>query len=253
MRVHALSAATRLTPAVAGDFFAELGARVAGHRALSHPFLRRLRDERLSRAQLAAFAVQHYLYARHFTRNLAALIANTPHEDVRFVLIENMYEEIGEPSRACERAGRRSIDQLTHVALLRRFLHAVGLTRAGVDAARPLPATRALIAVYDELCRGSDWLTALGAMGPGTECVVPTLYADVLRCIQRSRVVGKADYVFWSLHVSCDEGHGSAMIRALVPYAASRHARRKIANGAQRALDARAAWFDALEHRVFAS
>ena len=85
-------------PAAPGRF-AELMAEVEAHPALHHPFLQRFAEERLSRGQLGAFAIQHYLYSRRFARNLAAVIANVPEESARNLLVLNMYEEIGEPNR----------------------------------------------------------------------------------------------------------------------------------------------------------
>ena len=80
-------------------FFATLQEEIAAHPALSHPFLIRFSVEPLSITQLRTFAVQHYMYSRFFTRNLAAVISNTPDEQARSLLIMNMYEEIGEPMK----------------------------------------------------------------------------------------------------------------------------------------------------------
>src|ERR1700755_253849 len=84
-------------------FFAQLEAAVMTHPALSHPFLQRLATEPLSHEQLRAFASQHYLYSRRFSNNLAAVIANSPDEHARTLLVLNMYEEIGKPSRLRDR------------------------------------------------------------------------------------------------------------------------------------------------------
>lgn len=285
------------------DFFAELEAAVLGHPALAHSFLQRLAKEPVSREQLQAFAGQHYLYSRRFSNNLAAVISGSPDEHARTLLVLNMYEEIGEPSRlrdrvhlilleeglvsgaqlaealerqvieggvqdvvaaliddgtvsrtevarVMERNTRRAKD-LTHPALFRRFLSALGLGPDELSELVAIEETDEINATYRSLCRDSHWLEGLAAMGPGTECVVPTLYRQILQGIHRSGLVSPADYVFWTVHVHCDDGHGRNIIEAMQPYAADPEARQMMMRGALSALDARHRWFDGLERHVF--
>jgi pyrroloquinoline quinone (PQQ) biosynthesis protein C len=84
-------------------FLEELQYEVQSHPVVRHPFLQRFAEGGLSLEQLRAYATQHYLYSRRFSQNLAALIANTPDEHARMLLILNMYEEIGEPARIRDR------------------------------------------------------------------------------------------------------------------------------------------------------
>lgn len=286
----------------AEQFFTDLLERINAHPALHHPFLQRFATERLDRQEVRAYATQHYLYSRLFTRNLAAVIANTPDENARGLLILNLYEEIGEPTRIrdymhlllleaglvkpeevakalhhlTQRGGRdvvqallelelvardavvdlarrnmREAKELTHPALFRRFLFALGLQIEDLPLTEPIPETRHFIEEYEAVCRDSHWLEGLGAMGPGTECVVPTLYSYVLKGLARSRVVSPPDQVFWTIHVYCDDGHGRNIINAMKPYADAIEHRHLIASGAMRVLDARMAWFDGLERHVF--
>jgi pyrroloquinoline quinone (PQQ) biosynthesis protein C len=285
------------------DFFAELEAAVLEHPALSHPFLQRLAAGPLSREQLRSFAGQHYLYSRRFANNLAAVIANSPDEHARTLLVLNMYEEIGEPSRlrdrvhlvlleeglvsgaqlaeafeqqvtagvegdivatliddgvisrgevarVMERNTRRAKD-LTHPALFRRFLSALGLDADELSEITPIEETMEVNAAYRALCRDGHWLEGLAAMGPGTECVVPTIYKQILKGIAESGFVAPADYVFWTVHVHCDDGHGRNIIEAMRPYATDLEARQMMMRGALGALDARRSWFDGLERHVF--
>jgi pyrroloquinoline quinone (PQQ) biosynthesis protein C len=284
-------------------FFTRLEAAVMTHPALTHPFLQRLATEQLTLEQLRAFASQHYLYSRRFSNNLAAVIANSPDEQARTLLVLNMYEEIGEPSRLRDRVhlvlleaglvsgaqlaaafekqvldgsshdvvstlidmgvvsraevaklmehNTRKAKDLTHPALFRRFLNALQLDAAELQRIEPIAETEQFNASYRSLCRDSHWLEGLSAMGPGTECVVPTLYRQILQGIQNSGLVSVADYVFWTVHVHCDDGHGRNIIEAMQPYADDSLHQQRMLNGAMSALDARQAWFDGLLHHVF--
>lgn len=284
-------------------FFEQLESTVMSHPALSHRFLQRLATERLSLEQLRAFASQHYLYSRRFSNNLAAVISNSPDEHARTLLVLNMYEEIGEPSRLRDRVhlvlleeglvtgaqlaqaleqqvnegsshdvvsiliesgviSRKEVAEimehnthkakdLTHPALFRRFMSALGLTGDELNAIEPIPETDEFNASYRALCRDSHWLEGLSAMGPGTECIVPTVYSQILQGIRNSGLVSATDYVFWTVHVHCDDGHGRNIIEAMQPYADDALHQQKMFSGAVRALDARQRWFDGLLGHVF--
>jgi pyrroloquinoline quinone (PQQ) biosynthesis protein C len=287
----------------ADAFFSELDRYVAAHPVCRHRFLERMATERLTLAQLQSFALQHYLYSRGFACNLAAVIANTPDEDARTLLVLNMYEEIGEPARIRDRVHMLLLEadlvsgaqiasayeylvrerpagdvvtvlldrgvvsraqvagiverntllarDLTHPALFRRFLQAIELSGTTRAAAEPLPATEQFIGAYHSVCREAHWLEALGAMGPGTECVVARLYSKILQGIVRSELVNSHDYVFWTIHVHCDDGHGRNIVDAMRPYAEEAVNQERIHRGAQRVLDARAQWLDRLYEHVF--
>lgn len=290
------------------DVSAELLHAVETHPALRHPFLERF-SRGVSREEIRRFAEQHYLYSCRFARNLAAVIANTPDENARSLLVINLYEEIGEPLRLRDRAhfvllenglitglqlgelveelrqsrklrvessasdldlvglsiGRgwvtrdqvaaaiekkaKETKDLTHPALFRRFMRAIDINEP--TKCQPLPETLAFVETAAGLCREGSWLTGLGALGPGTECVVPKLYGQILAGIEKSGIVSSSDYVFWTIHVHCDEGHGAAMIEAMRPHLGNREAVDVARNGSIRMLDARSLWMDALYKAVF--
>jgi pyrroloquinoline quinone (PQQ) biosynthesis protein C len=294
----------RLKPEQASSmFFANLQSEIATHPVLTHRFLKRFSEERISREKLAAFAVQHYMYSRFFMRNLAGVISNVPDENARSLLILNMYEEIGEPLRVRDRAhillleqnlisaedltaayrdvaqdgiygdvvhaliqrgavtrqqvqevtrvGSERAGELTHPALFRRFLRALGISPAMVEATRPLPETTNMIETYQQVCREAHWLEAMGAMGPGTECVVSQLYKPIEDGLKASGVLTSEDYIFWTVHIVCDDGHGQNIIDAMAPFASNPENAAMVARGARRVLEARRRWFDGLERLVF--
>jgi pyrroloquinoline quinone (PQQ) biosynthesis protein C len=170
--------------------------------------------------------------------------------DVVSVLIHSGVLSRGDVAAVMERNTRESKD-LTHPALFRRFLHALGLDTPELSRLEPIAATEDFNATYRTLCRDGHWLEGLAAMGPGTECIVPSMYGRILEGIRRSGAVSAADYVFWTIHVHCDDGHGRNIIEALQPYASDPGQQHLIWRGTMRALDARQRWFDALLGHVF--
>lgn len=146
---------------------------------------------------------------------------------------------------------RRTMKDLTHPALFRRFMGAIGLTPEALESVEALPETDLFVLTYRDVCREGHWLEAMGAMGPGTECVVPSLYRYILDGIAASGHVQLADYIFWTIHVHCDDGHGRNIVEAMLPYAAMPEAQQLIERGAMRVLQARKRWFDGLNRLVF--
>jgi pyrroloquinoline-quinone synthase len=284
----------------ARNFLAQLEGEIEEHPALDHSFLRRFAEEKLDRAQLIEFAIQHYMYSRFFVRNVAAVVSNVPDEHARSLLIQNMYEEVGEPLKQRDRAyvfllevglvtpdqvgaalaavgphgnvtehfvqqgilQREVVDalvqsrtaqllELTHPALFRRFLRSLGVSPEVVAAAEPLPATSQFVREFEAVCRNGHWLEAMGALGPGTEAVVPQIYQAILAGIRRSGVVAPNDYVFWTIHVHCDDGHGENILLAIESYLDRVENQQLVRRGVMRILNARKVWFDALECMMF--
>jgi pyrroloquinoline quinone (PQQ) biosynthesis protein C len=284
----------------ARTFLSQLESAIGAHPALHHSFLRRFSEEQLDREQLAELAIQHYMYSRCFVRNLAAVVSNVHDEHARSLLIQNMYEEIGEPLKLRDRSyallldgglvtpnqiasalaevgahgdvtahlvaqgllTREEIDSIlerrnaqileqTHPALFRRFLRSVGVTPEVIAAAEPLPETTEFVREFEAVCRNGHWLEAMGALGPGTEAVVPHIYGHILAGIRRSGEVTPSDYVFWTIHVHCDEEHSENIVLAIEPYLDRSEHRQLVIEGALRILNARGRWFDGLEQMVF--
>jgi hypothetical protein len=72
-----------------------------------------------------------------------------------------------------------------------------------------------------------------------------------LQGIIGSGLVTTHDYVFWTLHVHCDDGHGRNIIEGMRPHALDADNRERILRGARHALDARAHWLNGLYEHVY--
>lgn len=143
------------------------------------------------------------------------------------------------------------LKDLTHPALFRRYLSAIGLPVDELAKVAPLPATDLFNLEFREVCREGHWLAGMGAIGPATECLVPVLYTALLKGIRNSGLVDAPDCIFWVIHVECDDGHGRNIIDAIKPYADTAEGQALISKGAREVLDARVRWFDGLYPQVF--
>src|SRR3989454_11165021 len=102
-------------------FRKELEAAVNARHSRLNPFTEKWVKGELSRAQLGAWAAQHYQYVSKFPRWCATVYGECPDPDARDFLLENIIEE---------ESGTK------HVDLLIRFAEACGVSRAEVETAR---------------------------------------------------------------------------------------------------------------------
>ena len=230
-----------MDPAVPAEIFLEsLEAEARSHVALHHPFLRRFAEGGLRRLQLWAFALQHYQLVRVFTRYLEALVKSIPEPEVRDWVHRILEDEYARPN---------TYDR-SHAALYRRFLRALGLGEAAWEQAESLPETRAFIGRHIELTGLSHPAVGLGAVGPGHEWAIPTMFAYLVDGLRKVGIAEDA-LEYFTLHVAQDIEHGKLMRAALARYAQTAENQARIRDGALASLDARARFWEGLRRAVF--
>jgi pyrroloquinoline-quinone synthase len=174
------------------EFRARLAQTVAARHSRMNPFTERWVKGELSRAQLGAWACQHYQYVSQFARWCAAVYAECPDPDARDFLLENIVEE---------ESG------VKHVDLLIRFAEACGVSRPEVETARQLPTTRALTAWCYETSRRPFHVAAAGLL-VGLESQVPGIYQRNLPPLRTHYGFTDREVEFFAIHIEADEVHG---------------------------------------------
>lgn len=229
------------TELIRGELFLQrLEAEVRSHPALHHPFLRRFAEGGLRRIQLWAFGLQHYQLVRVFTTYLEVLVKSIPEEEVRGWIHTVLEDEYARP---------QTYDR-SHPALYRRFLRALGLTEADWDRAEALPETHAFITRHIELTSLRHYLVGLGAVGPGHEWAIPTMFAYLVDGLRKVGVEGEP-LEYFTLHVAQDLEHGRLLRQAMAHYAEAPENQQRILEGARASLDARARFWDGLYRATF--
>jgi pyrroloquinoline quinone (PQQ) biosynthesis protein C len=202
------------------------------------PFLARCRSSTASREELLAFVVQHYHYARNFTRYLVALMANLEREEDRLELASNLFEEMG--------FGHGP--GVPHAELYRDMMSALGVPHEG--AAPPASETGELIRTMFECCRARDPMIGLGALCLGAEAIVPYLYSAIVRGFE---AIGepRERLHFFLLHIEEDDAHADTMRRIIVEELRRKPVSRvELEYGARRAIMARGGFFRAIGRSV---
>jgi pyrroloquinoline-quinone synthase len=118
------------------------------------PYIRALKDGKLTVEQFRGGALQGYHVVRFFPRFIAALIANIDDHMERLDLIGNLLEEHG---------GLH--EERFHVTTYKEFLYGLGISREEIEQSRPIPGVQAYNRALYDLCAHRPYLEGVAAMG----------------------------------------------------------------------------------------
>ena len=125
-------------------------AQIAARHLLTHPFYQAWQRGELTPQALSDYATQYYHHVAAFPTYLSALHSHTPAAATRRALLENLVdEEAGHPN---------------HPELWLDFAAGVGATPETVLATEAQPETKALVAVFDDICRHGSVAAGLAAL-----------------------------------------------------------------------------------------
>lgn len=200
------------------DAFAErLRTEVESRSNLTHPFFQELRrlggmgaaatDDVRRLARIAGLEVYHL--TTRFERYIAGLFVHCPRQFRRHLAL-NLYEEV---------TGRISKTD-GHLELMERFLFALGLTRAELEAATPLPTTRELVDFRRRLVEDETQLhrAAAAVMIASEHQNIDTSNEGRLRHEMFPPQLGlkEEDVLFFEVHATEDIAHVKDGIRLVV-------------------------------------
>ena len=124
------------------DFRDQLDNALHSRLTLDHPVLQEMAKPKKNLPLVSKIALQSFHLTRAFTGYLALIYYHCPIEASRTAIAVNLYEEeTGALSKTAN-----------HMALMERFILALGLTREQIDAEVPLPNTTELIEYRKRLC-----------------------------------------------------------------------------------------------------
>ena len=215
-------------------FRSALEAAVNARHSRLNPFTEKWVKGELSRAQLGAWAAQHYQYVSQFTRWCAAVYAECPDADARDFLLENIVEE---------ESG------VKHVDLLIRFGEACGVSRAEIESTRQLPSTRGLTAWCYETARQPFHVAAAGLL-VGLESQVPGIYKRNLPPLKTHYGFTDHEVEFFAIHIEADEIHGERGYQIVERHSTTPEMQREAALAVREATEMRWQYMTGL-HRAF--
>ena len=213
----------------ARTFLAELRAEVQAHPAVAHSLLGRCRIDPRDRTDFRIFSGQHYPLVGTFTRYLELLLISAPSSTEKCWLAKVLVDEYGERSAHED-----------HAAHYRRFMRACGWAEGAWEDAPLHPSTPAFLREHLSLCADEDFLIGLGAVGPGHEWAIPTMFERIIEGLQRAGFAPE-EIEYFTLHTQQDQDHGAWLEEALLTMAGASEAQERIRAGCRRSLAAREA------------
>lgn len=228
------------------------------HRAVCHPYLHALSRGELPdpRGALCDFARHYQGYSSHFPRYLTALISRLDHDEDRRALLANLREESGWYSSAelltLQASGIEPewIVDVPHPELFRRFRRALGVGDDDpAEEHAEVIAWRELLLSVISLGSAAE---AVGALGLGTEGIVPAIYPTFVAALRRLGDVAPRDGVFFPLHTLVDDTHQASLHALAGKLASSPRGRRDLTLGMTKALALRDAFWSWLHQRALA-
>jgi pyrroloquinoline-quinone synthase len=193
------------------DFYNALEAARKPMGSGKHPFSLTWSEGGLSRAQLGAWAVQHYYYISAIPQQFAALYARMPDAAGRLLLMENLVgEEMPETP------------EKSHPNLLLKFAEACGLDRQAVIEAEAkgavLGGTRAMRAWIWELATIRPMHESCAGIMVALEGQLPTLYPGYITAMERAGF-SEDELEFFHVHVENDVEHARIGLELCYKYA----------------------------------
>lgn len=225
------------------------------HRAVNHPYLKALANGEFENmeAVLKDFASQYGFYSSWFPRYLTAVISKLENPEFRAHLLDNLSEESGhlheEDMEAVRALGIKDewVQGIPHPKLFKRFQVAIGVD----TSAQPDIEVDIWRDSFLALMQGGSAVSAVGAIGLGTESIVKYIYRDIIKAIEKHTNLSLEDYVFFPLHTEVDDEHGLILLDIAEKMASqSPEEERELRKGMLKALNLRAAYWDGMYIRA---
>lgn len=188
------------------EFLKSLETRVKNHGVFDHPFLKKLSEQHYSGEAVLFILIQIAKMVKPFTAALATLMGRAPDIESRFVLFDNMFEEIG----------RGDVRQ-AHPVLYQKMLSSLGVPPALVEMQETITSIRIL---NDALCAAvSSKSFAVGCawLGYGGEITIPNNFPYLIKATRTAFSGSAVNMEFWERHGVRDQGHSddATMLLAL--------------------------------------
>ena len=209
------------------QFLRSLRNEIQCHPGVAHSLLSRMLTDPRTRHDFKILASQHYPLVANFTTYMELLLLRAPSSEAKRWLAKVLVDEYGERSHGDD-----------HAAAYRTFMHAAGITPGSEANYQLHPEVVGFIREHYRICTQEPFLVGLGAVGPGHEWSIPTMFEHVMTGLNQAGFAAD-DVAYWSMHLDQDADHGAWLEEALVAFCDTAQARCQIRRGALLSLKAR--------------
>lgn len=176
-------------------FLNDLEKKMLSHQVFDHPFLKKFAANTYTKEGVIFVLQQFGKIVMPFTGAICKLMGNAPDIKSRFMLMDNLYEEMG----------HNSISNC-HPMLYLKMLDSLGVSKAHLDATETISSIRILNnTIYDAVANKSF---AIGCawLGYGGELTIPNNFPYLVEGIRNS-FADEINMDFWERHGERDQEH----------------------------------------------
>ena len=220
------------------EFLSDLEKRVQSHGVFDHPVLVGMAEGRYNQEFVKFFLSQFSLHVRVFTAALSALLGRAPDFKSRFVLFDNLYEEMG---RGDFRKG--------HFMLYVSMLESLGVTEEELESMPPLCSITLLNDGLFYAVTQRPFNVGLAWLGLGGELTIPNNFPYMVQALKNLYSDTNVDWGFFDRHGGRDQMHSDDANLVLALYMEEKD-RETIETEVWKSLAARKAVWDELESRA---
>ena len=234
-----------LQQGTADDFVDALIGDVFEHPATHHPYLEGLSSNSLPNIDEAIrdYAFNYSVYSAEFVTYLNLVIAGLTRQHHRELIIENLYEEQGDPNSTVP-------EKKPHSVIFNEFKEQIGINPEYKAKATISATSLCWRDTFKEICKSQNVCVGLGAIGLGTEMIVPKIYDHFIHAIEDHSSFENSNSMFFRLHVECDDEHSDDLLTVIRDFADVASNREYLRFGAQIALDLRKTFWDVMLSRA---
>jgi len=176
-------------------FLEKLEKEVLHHKVFDHPFLKKLASGDYTKEGIRFTLMQFGNIVIPFTAAICKLMGNAPDLKSRFMLMDNLYEELG----------NMQFEQC-HPSLYMEMLESIGGTQHGFDTIETISSIRILNNTILDAVEHKSFAIGCAWLGYGGELTIPNNFPYLVKGIESSSFE-KADMTYWDRHGERDQAH----------------------------------------------
>jgi pyrroloquinoline quinone (PQQ) biosynthesis protein C len=203
----------------------------------SHPVLNNKwlisRIENLTLKDLKLWLSQEYFVSIDFVTWFLKASTITNDFDIRIVLIENIWEELGEGKK-----------ENSHVEILKNFMKDINFNFDDLNCS---PKTTEYLKLMEKITEKNIYM-ALGALGPANEYLLKKEYGKMYNSYQALKIKENLPYgKFFEVNLNADEGHSKKIFDLIENVCNTDEKIKWVIEGNRQALSARNVFYEGLQ------
>ncbi len=176
-------------------FLEQLEKEILGHEVFDHPFLKKLSSGTYNQDGVIFTLKQFGKIVMPFTAAICKLMGNAPDIKSRFMLMDNLYEEMGGDN----------LNQC-HPMLYLKMLDSIGISESNLEKTPTISSIRILNSTIYDAVANKSFSVGCAWLGYGGELTIPNNFPYLVEGIIKS-FNSNIDMDFWGRHGERDQEH----------------------------------------------